>query len=133
MRKLFLLVQLLLFFKIYSTIEDVDKISVIIYGNESEIVITESDIKRKSLDGKIRTKEEIVLENLMFIEAKEKYKISVGEDDVDKEIILLPNQYDTIRWFRLNIGLDEVNPDLDHQFDWDLVLIVHFELCMCRA
>lgn len=48
----------------------VDRIVAIIYGEQETIIITESEVKRPGLDGQIKTLDDLILENLVYLDAK---------------------------------------------------------------
>jgi hypothetical protein len=60
----------------------IDQIEVVIFGQEDVEIITKSDIDRPSLGGGFRTKDEIVFEKEVFLDAK-KHKIPQDEEAVD--------------------------------------------------
>jgi len=60
----------------------VDQIEVVVYGQEDVEIITKSDIDRPSLGGGFRTKDEIVFEREVLLDAK-KHHIPQDEDAVD--------------------------------------------------
>lgn len=59
-----------------------DKIEVTIYGDEGVQIITKSDLERLSIDGQERTKEDIILERLMFLDAQKMHMVQ-GDEAVD--------------------------------------------------
>src|SRR4030095_6750118 len=65
-----------------STLELLDQIEVVIFGQEDVEIITKSDIDRPSLGGGFRTKEEIVFEREGVLDAK-KHKIPQDEESVN--------------------------------------------------
>lgn len=66
--------------------ELVNKIVFIVYTDTKPIIITQLDIGRKSLDGRVRTKQEVLLERILFYEATEAYKMPAPDDMVDKHL-----------------------------------------------
>lgn len=62
--------------------ELVDGIEVVIYGDEGTQIITKADLNRLSIDGQARTKEEIILERLMFLDAQKMHMVQ-GDEAVD--------------------------------------------------
>ena len=60
----------------------IDKIEVTIYGDEGVQIITKSDLERLSIDGQERTKEDIILERLMFLDAQKMHMVQ-GDEAVD--------------------------------------------------
>jgi len=60
----------------------VDTIVVTIYGDDGVQIITKSDLERLSIDGQDRTKEEIILERLMFLDAQKMHMVQ-GDDAVN--------------------------------------------------
>jgi hypothetical protein len=65
-----------------SKLELLDQIEVVIFGQEDVEIITKSDIDRPSLGGGFRSKDEIVFEKEVFLDAK-KHKIPQDEEAVD--------------------------------------------------
>lgn len=61
----------------------IDKIEAIIFGHEDTLIITKSDVERLTLDGAFRTVDDVILEQLMFQEAK-KYKITPDENAINR-------------------------------------------------
>jgi len=62
--------------------ELVDRIEVTIYGDEGIQIITKSDLERLSIDGQERTKDDIILERLMFLDAQKMHMVQ-GDEAVD--------------------------------------------------
>jgi len=60
----------------------IDQIETIIFGPEETAIVTKSDIDRPGLDGVPKTKDKVILQHLIFQDAK-KYKI-VDEKMVDR-------------------------------------------------
>lgn len=60
----------------------VDRIEVTIYGDEGVQIITKSDLERLSIDGQERTKDDIILERLMFLDAQKMHMVQ-GDEAVD--------------------------------------------------
>ena len=65
-----------------SKFELLDQIEVVIFGQENVEIITKSDIDRPSLGGGFRSKDEIVFEKEVLLDAK-KHKIPQDEEAVD--------------------------------------------------
>ncbi len=63
----------------------IDTIKVIIYSDEGTDIITKSDVDRPSLDGTFRSLDDIVLERLMYLDAK-RFKILPDEESIDKHL-----------------------------------------------
>lgn len=63
----------------------IDKIEAVIFGKEDIEVVTKSDIERPSLGGGFRSKEDIIFEREVLLDAKE-HKISSDEESVDAYI-----------------------------------------------
>jgi len=74
-------------------LELVNKIAIIIYTDAEPIIITLHDITRKSLDGRVRTEKEVLLDRLMYYEALEFYHLPIPEDMVDKHIASIKEAY----------------------------------------
>lgn len=58
----------------------IDGINTIIYGEEETVIITDSDVQRPGIDGQIRTLEDLILENLIYLDAKHMGAIPSQED-----------------------------------------------------
>ena len=85
----------------------VNKIAVLIYNNlpsqtsadnkefekAPDVVITTLDAARPSIDGRKRTQEELVMDNLMYCEAVYFYRMIIPEDAVDKYINSIKEQH----------------------------------------
>lgn len=63
----------------------VDSIEAVVFGDENTRVITKSDIARPGIDGSQRSRDDLVLEQLMYDDAK-KYKIVPDEEGIDKHL-----------------------------------------------
>ena len=63
----------------------VDTIRVVIFGEEDTEFITESDLQRPSLEGAMRSQDDIILERLMYLDAK-KMKILPDEEAVTRHL-----------------------------------------------
>ncbi len=61
----------------------IDEIKAVVFGEEGAQVITRSDVERPGIDGSPRTLDDLVLERLLFLDAK-KYNMISDEDAVDK-------------------------------------------------
>lgn len=73
-------------------LKEVDKIVAIIYGKEDTMIITQSEVTRRGLDGSIRTLEDLVLERLMYLDAK-KFNMLPSEEDIDKHLLSVQKNY----------------------------------------
>jgi hypothetical protein len=63
----------------------IDKIDAVIFGEEGVEIVTKSEVDRPGLEGGARTLDGVVLERLMYLDAK-KYKMLPSEEDVDKHL-----------------------------------------------
>lgn len=63
----------------------VDSIKAVVYSEDGTEVVTKSDIDRPGLDGSFRTLDDVVLERLMYLDAK-RFKILPDEDTIDKHL-----------------------------------------------
>ncbi|HEX4068655.1 MAG TPA: peptidylprolyl isomerase [Candidatus Babeliales bacterium] len=70
----------------------VDQIEVVIYGQEDVEIVTKSDIDRPSLGGGFRTKEEIVFEREVLLDAK-KHHIPQDEDAVNAYLAQIQREH----------------------------------------
>lgn len=77
----------------------VDEILVIIYGPERTRVITKVEVERLSIDGRKRTLDDLIMEELIYQEAL-KFKIPIDESVIDRYISNIRKQY--------NLSLDDV-------------------------
>lgn len=68
-----------------------DQIEVVVYGQDVEI-ITKSDIDRPSLGGGFRTKEDIIFERQVLLDAK-KHHIPQDEDAIDAYLAQMQREY----------------------------------------
>ncbi len=87
--------------------ETVNQIAVLIYNNvpsqsgsdskefekAPDIVLTQLDVERPSIDGRRRTVDELVMDHLMYCEATYFYRMIVPEDAVDKYINSIKEQH----------------------------------------
>lgn len=73
-------------------LKDVDTIVAVVYGKEDTIIITKSELNRRGLDGAIRTLDDLVLERLMYIDAK-KHNMLPTEEDIDKHLLSVQKNY----------------------------------------
>ncbi len=64
----------------------VNKIALMVYTDEDPIIITQHEINRKSLDGRARTKDEVLFEFVAHHEATELYKMPAEDERVDKHL-----------------------------------------------
>lgn len=85
----------------------VNQIAVLIYTNvpsqsgsdtkefekAPDVVLTQLDVERRSIDGRKRTVEELVMDQLMYCEAIYFYRMVVPEDAVDKYINSIKEQH----------------------------------------
>ncbi len=58
----------------------IDAIKVIIYGDEETVIITESEVNRPSIDGQMRSLEDLIFENLIYLDAKRMGATPTPED-----------------------------------------------------
>lgn len=63
-----------------------DKICVVVFSEESTEIITQSDLERPGLDGSPRSLNDLILEKLVFADAK-KMKIVADEEAVDRHLM----------------------------------------------
>lgn len=71
----------------------IDEIKAIIYGVEDTELILKSDITRLSLEGQPRTYDDVVMERLMYLEAK-RYKIVPDEEGIDRHLATVQREND---------------------------------------
>lgn len=79
----------------------IDRTIAVIYHPEGMVVISSSDL-RPSLDGAPKTFKQVLLEKLMVLDAKE-LKITVTDDDVDKQLATVQKENNLTRQDILNI------------------------------
>ncbi len=70
-----------------------DQIEVVVYGQEDVEIITKSDIDRPSLGGGFRTKEDIIFEREVLLDAK-KHHIPQDEDAIDAYLAQMQREHD---------------------------------------
>lgn len=63
----------------------IDKIEAVVFAQEGAQVITKADTNKPSLDGRMRTLDELILESLMYLDAK-RMKILPDEATIDKHL-----------------------------------------------
>ena len=71
----------------------VDEVLVVIYGPERTRIITQLEVERLSIDGRKRTLDDLIIEELIYQEGI-KYKIQIDESFVDRYIANISKQYD---------------------------------------
>ncbi len=69
-----------------------DQIEVVVFGQEDVEIITKSDIDRPSIGGGFRTKEDMIFEKEVFLDAK-KHKIPQDEEAVDAYLAQIQRDY----------------------------------------
>jgi hypothetical protein len=69
-----------------------DQIEVVIYGQEDVEIITKSDIDRPSLSGGFRTKEEIIFEREVLLDAK-KHHLPQDDASIDAYLTQVQREY----------------------------------------
>jgi len=69
-----------------------DKIEVVVFGAEDAEIVTKSDIDRPSLAGGFRTKEEIIFEREVFLDAK-KHNLPQEEEAIDAYLVQVQREY----------------------------------------
>jgi hypothetical protein len=70
----------------------IDRIEAVIFGNETTDLVTYSDIQRPSLDGTPRTKEDVMVERLMFQDAL-RHRIMIDEKTIDDYLEKIRKSY----------------------------------------
>lgn len=70
----------------------IDQIEVVIFGAEDNSIITTSEIERPSLSGGYRSQDDIVLERLIYLDAK-KHKIPEDEEAVDAYFMQIQREH----------------------------------------
>lgn len=68
-------------------LKTVNKIAIIVYTDDEPIVITMHDITRKTLDGRKQTKDEVLMDRLIFYEATHTFRMPIPEDRVEKHLL----------------------------------------------
>lgn len=71
----------------------INKIVLMIYTDEDPIIVTQHDLNCKSLDGRVRSEEEIIFERLAYWEALHVYKMAAPEESVDKHLASIREQH----------------------------------------
>ena len=73
--------------------ELINKIVMVVYTDDEPIIITQHDIERKSLDGHVRTSQEVLFDRLKYYEATNYYKISGYQEDAQKHITAIKSEH----------------------------------------
>lgn len=73
-----------------------DTIEAVVLGQEGTEIITKSDIDRPSLGGGIRTRDDIIFERLVYLDAQ-KHKIFSDEDAVDAYLSAIQREHNMTR------------------------------------
>lgn len=68
-----------------TTLYPLDRIEAVIFGSETTEIITFADINRAGLDGRSRTREDIIFERLMYLDALH-HRIMIDEKSIDEYI-----------------------------------------------
>jgi len=88
----------------------IDGVTVIIYGPERTRVVCETEVDRMTLDGRHRTLDDLIIEELLYQETL-KYEIPIDESVIDKYIMGICKQHnlsmDDIRVIFKNSGFSE--------------------------
>src|ERR1700733_10802261 len=70
----------------------IDQIEVVVFGQEDVEIITKSDVDRPSLGGGFRTKDEIVFEREVLLDAK-KHKIPQDDEAVEAYLAQIQREH----------------------------------------
>lgn len=62
-----------------------DTVEAVVFGQEGTKIITRAELERPSLDGRFRTLDDLVYENLMILDAQ-RFKMVLDEDMIDKHL-----------------------------------------------
>ncbi len=68
-----------------------DKLEAVAHTQEGTEIVTLSDTRRPNLGGGIRSRDEILFEKIVFLDAK-KYKIMPGEEEIDKYLAVVQRE-----------------------------------------
>lgn len=68
-----------------SELYELDSIKAVVFGEDTNRIIAQSDIKRPAIDGSVRSCQDMVLEQLIYDDGK-KYKIVPDEEAIDKHL-----------------------------------------------
>jgi hypothetical protein len=71
----------------------INKIAIVVYTDEEPIMITQHSLNCKTLDGRMRTTHELLMEKLMCYEALNYYKIPITDEMVDKHLSSLKEMH----------------------------------------
>lgn len=71
----------------------VNKIAIVVYTDDEPIMITQHSLNCKTLDGRTRTMQELLMEKLMCYEALTYYKIPITDEMVDKHLASLKEMH----------------------------------------
>lgn len=70
----------------------IDRVEAVIYGTEATEIVTKSDFERVALDGTKKSRDDIILERLMFQDAL-RYHIMIDEKTIDEYVEKMQKQY----------------------------------------
>lgn len=71
----------------------INKIVMVVYTDDEPVIITKHDIERKTLDGRIRTQQDVLLDHLKYYEATHYYKISGYQEDAQKHLSAIKSEH----------------------------------------
>ena len=71
----------------------VNKIAIVVYTDDEPIMITQHSLNCKTLDGRMRTRHELLMEKLMCYEALNYYKMPITDEMVDKHLASLKEMH----------------------------------------
>jgi len=69
----------------------VDEIHAIVFAQEGQQLITKSDTERLSLEGKVRTLDELILEKLMYLDGI-RFKMQADDETIDKHLAMIQKE-----------------------------------------
>ena len=76
----------------FTKLYDLDKTLAIIYSEEgASVVVTESDLHKKDINGQLKNLGEIIFEHLIYFETK-KYKIDIDDEQINSFITNIQKQ-----------------------------------------
>lgn len=73
-------------------VELIDKISYVLYGDDETVVLTDSDLQRSTIDGRVLSPEEWLGMYSAYLDAQ-RFKIELNDEDVDKTLLGVQKEY----------------------------------------
>ncbi len=71
----------------------INRIEMLVYTDDEPIIITKFDCEKKSLDGQVRSSNEVLFDRLKYYEATNYYKISGYQEDAEKHLAAIKSEH----------------------------------------